>query len=180
MMSKFNLIRFLLLTSILTFSIDGFSKGHDVVKNSYTSNSLESSHLLVAPLITSQPQPTVDVCLGESISLSVVASGSGPISYQWRKDGSPIVNQTTANLSIAVSTASDAGEYDCVISDSTGRVNSDVSIVTVTSLSVTINSSTGNFILCEGEEIDLIASGALNYNWGNGFSNQATLPFSEK
>jgi hypothetical protein len=45
----------------------------------------------------------------------VTASGSG-LSYQWRKNGSPISGAGGATYSIAAAAAGDAGDYDCVVS----------------------------------------------------------------
>ena len=60
---------------------------------------------------------------GDAVTLSVDATGGGPFSYQWRKDGAalsdggPVSGATTADLSIHPVSLSDAGDYDCLVTD---------------------------------------------------------------
>jgi len=51
---------------------------------------------------------------GQSASFSVSASGSGPFSYQWRRDGLDIAAATNATYSIVPVSTGDAGAY-CVL-----------------------------------------------------------------
>ena len=77
-----------------------------------------------APLVTSNPANT-NVNEGGSASFSVTASGpaeGGPLSYQWRKNGSNINGATSATFTINGAQLSDAGSYDVVVSNSGGSV----------------------------------------------------------
>lgn len=65
-----------------------------------------------------------------SINLSVRASGNDSITYQWKKDGSPIDGETNSSLVISSSSPSDSGSYTCVISDMQNTLESDEAIVT--------------------------------------------------
>lgn len=73
-----------------------------------------------APTITSQPS-TVIIAPGGSGLLAVAATGSGPLSYQWRLDGVDILGQNTAVLPLANVDASDVGDYTVVVSNSVGQ-----------------------------------------------------------
>jgi hypothetical protein len=169
-MNKINVIRLLLFTTTLSV----FANTHEAVKNNSTINQFETSALSVAPVITTQPEPTVEVCLGDAIALSVVASpGTGAVSYQWQKDGVDIGAETAADLNISVSTATDGGVYQCIVTDDDGSITSSTSTVTVNSLP-TIG-ITGNLIICEDQTTTLTASGALKYDWGSGFTNVAAF-----
>lgn len=69
--------------------------------------------------IDEQPA-SITVCRGGTGSITVVASGSGGLNYQWRRDGepiSPVINAsaTTAVLVIPAAELSDQGLYDCVV-----------------------------------------------------------------
>jgi hypothetical protein len=73
--------------------------------------------------ITQQPtNKTTKV--GESVSLTLIDNGSGT-SYQWRKNG---VNISGANSSTFTTTATSLtpGRYDCVITNSSGSVKSNI------------------------------------------------------
>ena len=86
----------------------------------------------IAPVISSQPSlPARPVYAGYTISLSVAASGTPPISYQWRHAGKAITGQTATTLVIPGATAGDAGSYDVVISNPYGSVTSTNVTVTV-------------------------------------------------
>jgi hypothetical protein len=74
--------------------------------------------------IYSHPQPT-SVCLGGSASFTVIASGTGPFTHRWQKDGDPIdtsENPSAATSTLFVSNISEIseGSYGCVVTNSCG------------------------------------------------------------
>jgi len=92
------------------------------------------------PLITSQPV-NVTTNEGAAARLTVVASGSGSLSYQWYRNGSAISGATTPSLMVTNmngaspypwSQPSDSGNYSVVV---TGSINppatSSVAVVTI-------------------------------------------------
>lgn len=85
----------------------------------------------IAPSITTQPT-AVSAAVGSAASFSVSASGSAPLSYQWRKDGSAVSGATGATYAIAAVATSQAGSYDVVVSNSAGSVTSSAATLTVT------------------------------------------------
>ncbi|MDC0118150.1 hypothetical protein OAI10_01920, partial [bacterium] len=164
------------LTSILTISLNVFSKSYDGVENEDTTYVLDSSDLLIVPTITIQPQSVVNVCVGEAISLSVVSNGNGVLNYQWQKDGVDISAETTDVLNIASSVVLDSAVYRCVITDDDGSTTSANSTVTVNSLP-TIGIS-GNNTICPGESTTLTPSGGVSYVWSPGGETSTLLPVS--
>ncbi len=62
-------------------------------------------------------------------TLSIDAYGAGPLSFEWRKDGTPI--STSANYSVASAALTDNGNYDVIITNAFGAVTSAVFTVTV-------------------------------------------------
>ncbi|MFA6135276.1 MAG: putative Ig domain-containing protein [Phycisphaerae bacterium] len=75
------------------------------------------------PVVSSISIP-VGASLGGTVLMSVAATGSGNLAYQWRKNGSPIIGATGSGHLIGVVTADDGGVYDVVI---TGTVGSTIS-----------------------------------------------------
>jgi hypothetical protein len=69
-------------------------------------------------------------CLGESVSFSVNATGTG-LTYQWRKGGAPIPTATGTSYAIASVTATNAGGYDVIVAGNCGSTNSAVATLTV-------------------------------------------------
>lgn len=82
------------------------------------------------PTISSQPS-SASVALGGSVTFSVAASGPGPFTYQWRKDGAAIAGATSATLALTGVTASQAGAYSVVVTNAGGSVTSDAASLTV-------------------------------------------------
>ena len=92
-----------------------------------------------APAITGQPAVQM-VCPGESAGFSVAASGSGPLSYQWRRGITPLTNggniagATSGTLTINPVSGSDAdGTYNCVVSNACGTATSNNALLAVSS-----------------------------------------------
>ncbi len=83
-----------------------------------------------APTITMQPASET-VALGASARFSVVAAGSGTLSYQWYKGYTAISGATGATYTIASAAADSAGSYDVVVTNSVGSVTSSTATLTV-------------------------------------------------
>jgi hypothetical protein len=66
-----------------------------------------------------QPQDQV-IAVGADATISAAATGVGPVSYQWRKDGAGIAGATAATLTLRAVTAAQAGTYDVVVTDALG------------------------------------------------------------
>jgi hypothetical protein len=82
------------------------------------------------PKISAQPlQQSANT--GNSVTFTVAASGTGPLSYQWRRNGSNLPGQKNATLTLSGVTVADAGSYDVVISNSVGTVTSETVTLTV-------------------------------------------------
>lgn len=94
-----------------------------VYKITYTGSS--------APVITNQPQ-SISVAQGNPATFSVTATGSAPLSYQWRKGVVNISGATSATYTIPSVTTGDAGTYSVVVSNSAGNVTSNDATLTVT------------------------------------------------
>lgn len=82
------------------------------------------------PEIAHAPQSTGTLA-GQEVYLSVVATGEGPLSYQWRKDGVAIEGATSASYIVGGATATDAGSYDVVVTDATGSKTTPSASLTV-------------------------------------------------
>lgn len=85
-----------------------------------------------APVITSHPQSTT-VNAGASVTFSVTASGTAPLSYQWRKNGSNISGATSSTYTINNVNTSHNGSYSVQVSNTAGNVISNSATLTVNS-----------------------------------------------
>ena len=80
-----------------------------LVTNAFGSVTSQVATLTVLdPAIIGQPV-SQDKNLGESVTFSVTAVGTPPLSYQWWKGGAALAQATGASLTLASLQASDAG-----------------------------------------------------------------------
>ena len=83
------------------------------------------------PSIMTQPA-SLSVIQGASITFTVAATGTSPLSYQWRKSGLPITGATGASFTVNNTQPADASTYDVEITNVVGSVSSSVATLTVT------------------------------------------------
>jgi len=102
-----------------------------VVTNLYgTANSSSALLIVQDPFIVSQPQSQSVAVAGASASFSVAAIGTPPLSYQWLKQGIPLVNGAnisgaqTSSLTVSNVQAGDMANYSVVVSNLNGWVTS--------------------------------------------------------
>ena len=74
--------------------------------------------------------------LGSNVTFAVVASGSGPMSYQWYLDGIPIFGANNSQLVLANVQDADGGAYEVLVSNGLGSVLSVGAQLTVNHLPV--------------------------------------------
>ena len=86
-----------------------------------------------APAITTQPASQT-VAVGGSATFSVTATGSTPLSYFWRRNGTPIAGATASSYTTNNVQLADSGsQFSCLVSNAYGTVLSSNAILTVTS-----------------------------------------------
>ena len=92
--------------------------------------------MAVSPTITVQPM-SQSVVVGQTATFSVSASGTAPLTYQWRKNGAPISAATSSSYTTPAESSSDNGaQFSVVVSNSAGNVSSSVATLTVTAATV--------------------------------------------
>ena len=115
-----------------------------------TATSAVSGAFTVTPLTTITTQPvSKEVCPGtDNVSLSVAATGTGTLTYQWHSNttasnsgGTSISGATSATYT---TTKNDFGTYYyyCVVTGNCGFINSDVAIITVSNTATTWTGNT--------------------------------------
>ncbi|HEY1791040.1 MAG TPA: hypothetical protein VGJ73_23025, partial [Verrucomicrobiae bacterium] len=124
------------------------------------------------PYVTQQPANQT-AAIGSRISFDVFASGTGPLSYQWQKNGTNIPGATASIYNKANVQATDAGNYQTVVANAYGSATSSVAVITFgyqplglngNGLNWTVNQSTGYFVYAT----PTFDSGALTLTDGGG------------
>lgn len=77
------------------------------------------------------PPLTQTVVVGARLTLSVDASGTAPLSYQWRKAGTPIVGATNPSFTLPSVQAADAAAYSVAVTNAAGTVVSNAATISV-------------------------------------------------
>ena len=80
--------------------------------------------------ILTQPQDQT-VATGGAASFTVVTTGTGLITYQWRYNGTPIDGETDSTLSLPGVSAGQAGTYSVVCTSGITSITSDDAVLTV-------------------------------------------------
>jgi metal-sulfur cluster biosynthetic enzyme len=111
---------------------------YTVVVTGTCGSSVTSAAVAIVPnaatIVTTQPAPQT-ICALNTATFSVTATGTGVLTYQWRKNGVAITGATTASYSIVNAALADSGNYDVKV---TGSCGSDSSIV----VKLTVNACT--------------------------------------
>ncbi len=114
-----------------------------------------------------------NVCPGEELILSVEISGEEPISYQWKKDGTDLLNATGSSLIIDNASPDDEGVYSCEISNICGSITSTEAMVKVIILSADAGDDE---LICPGTTYQINATASSNHPEESGTLQYAWLP----
>jgi hypothetical protein len=83
------------------------------------------------PTITQDPV-SQSVLTRSHVTFSFLATGTGPLLPQWRKNGVNLENETNVTLHFSSAALLDAGDYDVIVANSVGSATSQVATLTVT------------------------------------------------
>ena len=144
-----------------------------------------SCEVCTAPAISSQPVST-SITSGSSANLSVTATGSATLAYQWYRGASgttsdPVSGATSATLSIAPTATT---SYWVRVTNSCGSVNSAAATVTVNTVcsvpSITRQPASVSIFAGQSTTLSLTASSAttMSYQWYRGSSGTTTSPIT--
>jgi hypothetical protein len=135
-----------------------------------TAATLTVNPVVVPPSITTQPA-NKSVFAGQSAAFSVAATGTNPLTYQWKKNGTVISGATAATFTIASAQASDAGSYTVTVSNSAGNVTSAAATLMVTPVvvppSITTHPANKSVSAGQSAAFGVVAAGTapLAYQW---------------
>jgi hypothetical protein len=126
---------------------------------------------LVPPSITTQPSGATVVEPAQA-SFSVVASGSAPLTYQWRRNGVNIGGATSAGYVINPTVVADSGaQFDVVVTNGAGSATSAAATLTVNPAlvppSITTPPASATVNAPAAASFSVVASGSapISYQW---------------
>jgi Leucine-rich repeat (LRR) protein len=122
----------------------------------------------VPPVITTQPQGQT-VIAGNNVSFNVVATGTAPLSYQWRFNGGVIAGATNSSLTLTNVQPASAGIYAVVVSNVSGNVTSTPPAVLIVNVPPTITGPPQSQTVATGDNVSFnvaaTGTGLLSYQW---------------
>ena len=144
---------------------------------------------IAPPSLTTQPT-NLAVLSGSTAVFSASASGSAPLVYHWRINGTNLVNSgnisgaTTNVLNITAATIANSGNYDLVVTNAYGSVTSSVAVLTIAVPPAITGSLTNQTVECGGSAnftVNVSGTPPLSYQWSlnsAGISGATNASFS--
>ena len=167
-------------TLVLTNLQKSQAGGYQIeVSNDYdTVNSIEARLTVKDPPAITQQPASVTAILGNNATFTVTAQGTAPLSYQWRRNGTPIPGATNSEppafnlqrstLNLPNVQPSDAGLYTVTITNTLGTITSLNASLTVYT-PPTLTTQPTNQTVRAGQTALLIATATgtapLTYQW---------------
>jgi hypothetical protein len=163
-------------TTPATLAADTGAKFDVIVSNSAGSATSAMATLTVnatavAPTITTQPA-NQSVTAGQTATFSVTATGTAPLTYQWRKNSVNINGATAASYTTPATVSGDNGaQFDVVVSNSAGSRTSNMATLTVNAAAVapTITTQPANQTVTVGQtatfSVTATGTAPLTYQW---------------
>lgn len=131
---------------------------------------IPESNTSTSPNITQQPN-SISILLGETATFAIAASGTGPLSYQWRKNGVNIQGAVTSTYSYTPTIQDNGANFVVIVSNTSGSATSSTAMLTVTvpvsPAVITQEPQGGSYV--EGDTIQLSVAATstepVTYQW---------------
>jgi len=119
------------------------------------------------PSLIQQPAP-IEVSQGSLLTLSAVAFGEPPLTFQWLRNGVPVQTSASSNYVVTNASLVDVGLYEVIVTNALGQAQSQKFLVTLSGPPIILQQPVGQVVL-PGTNIvlEVIASGSLplSYLW---------------
>lgn len=123
--------------------------------------------VLVPPAITQQPRSQTN-CAGGNLTLTVTATGTAPLGYQWSQNGLALPDATASSLSLTNVQAATTGDYLVVVSNGAGLATSALARIQV-NLPPSLAAQPQDQTVTPGSTVtfDVLANGGepITYQW---------------
>ncbi len=125
--------------------------------------------VVAPPTISQHP-----VCSGGTASFTVEATGEGPLTYQWKKNGGDIADgngysgTATPVLTISDVNGTHAGNYSCVVSNAGGDAPSSAAALTVHAATTIVQNPTSRDVYRDSTvtfSVQATGQGSISYRW---------------
>jgi hypothetical protein len=115
---------------VVYFSFTVYSGANRTAHISLLGQTIPIMQGVVPPSLSTGPRGAT-LATGNNGTLTVTASGSGPLSYQWLVNGTNLAGATNSALNLGALQLSNAGLYSVIVSNAAGSVTSGVAVLNV-------------------------------------------------
>jgi uncharacterized delta-60 repeat protein len=134
---------------------------------------------IAGPAIISRQPASVDADAGATITFDVLAGGTPPLSYRWRRngvaldDGGSVSGALTSVLVLTNVLGGNSGNYSVVITNASGSVTSVVATLTVHDPAITRQPANAEAIAGQPAAFTIVAIGTapLTWQWRKNLTN---------
>ena len=128
-------------TATVTVTVNNGSKSNNIVTQKFTVTILPQN--IVKPVILNKLTNNV-VVAGQTATFNVIATGTGPLKYQWKFNGAALPAQTNSTVTLKNVTTNQTGAYSANVSNAAGSVDSaSASLIVYSSAAATLTSAAG-------------------------------------
>lgn len=122
-----------------------------------------------APQIAAQPADKAGF-LGDTATFSVTATGTAPLTYDWRRNGATLGAASAATYTTpSLTAADDATTYSVVVTNAAGSVTSASAKLSVSPKPIQVTAAPQNVSVAEGKDasftVSATGSGPITYQW---------------
>lgn len=141
---------------------DGGAEFRVRVSNAAGETSSPAARLTLVP-VPLQPPVIVTAPLGRTVqagaqvTLSVAATGTAPLAYQWRRNGRDIAGETGSRLGFTAQAADDGARFSVTVRNAAGTVTSAEAVLTVQA------AAQAPRILVGPQDVETTAGGAVQF-----------------
>jgi hypothetical protein len=158
-------------TSYTRINVQATDAGNYSVQVTNLAGTVVSSNaslsVVIPPVITTQPL-SASAVISSNASFSVVASGTGPLNYQWMLNGATIPGATATSYTRSNVQVSDAGNYSVQVTNLAGKVlSSNATLSVISPPAITTQPLNATVVVGSNFSFSVVASGTapLNYQW---------------
>jgi hypothetical protein len=139
---------------------------YSVIVNGACGSVTNSAILTVNTPVTATPLNNMVLCPGDNAVFNTVASGTGPFSYVWLKNGTLISGQNDSSLTLNNVSASDAATYSVIVSGVCGSVTNSATLTVNVPVTVTVPPVSQTTVVGSNVTFSVTATGTgLSYQW---------------
>ncbi len=145
-----------------------FTRGNgSTIMVALSGNGVSAPTLAQPPVISSQPVSKT-VIAGQTATFTVAATGTAPMMYQWKKNGTTIRGAMSSTYTTPPETTSDSGaQFSVTVSNSTGYAASTAATLILNSSSTALNFGNVNLSTSSSQTVTLTNAGNSNITISN-------------